>query len=76
LGELTQVVPFELVDAVLADTATTQQRLRDLPSRVGIYLLLAMGLFEQAGLWGSKNPEPLCVIPEWTGPVKSLVLVL
>lgn len=50
LGELTQVVPFELVDAVLADTATTQQRLRDLPSRVGIYLLLAMGLFEGAGL--------------------------
>jgi hypothetical protein len=32
------------------DTATTQQRLRDLPSRVGIYLLLAMGLFEGAGL--------------------------
>jgi hypothetical protein len=50
LGELTQVVPFELVDAVLEDTATTQQRLRDLPSRVGVYLLLAMGLFEQAGL--------------------------
>jgi hypothetical protein len=50
LGELTQVVPFELVDAVLEDTATTQQRLRDLPSRVGIYLLLAMGLFEGAGL--------------------------
>ena len=50
LGELTQVVPFELVDAVLADTATTEQRLRDLPSRVGIYLLLVMGLFEQVGL--------------------------
>jgi len=50
LGELTQVVPFELVDAVLEDTATTQQRLRDLPSRVGIYLLLAMALFEGAGL--------------------------
>ena len=50
LGELTQVVPFELVDAVLEDTATTQQRLRELPSRVGIYLLLAMGLFEGVGL--------------------------
>jgi hypothetical protein len=50
LGELTQVVPFELVDAVLEDTATTQQRLRDLPSRVGIYLLLAMALFEGVGL--------------------------
>lgn len=46
LGELTQIIPFEMVDAVLADTRTTQQRLRELPSRVGVYLLLAMGLFE------------------------------
>jgi len=50
LGELTQIVPFELVDAVLEETGTVQRRLRDLPSRVGIYLVLAMGLFEQAGL--------------------------
>jgi hypothetical protein len=50
LGELTQVVPFELVDAVLEETGRTQQRLRDLPSRVGVYLLLAMGLFEHVGL--------------------------
>jgi Insertion element 4 transposase N-terminal/Transposase DDE domain len=50
LGELTQVVPFELVDAVLEETGTVQQRLRDLPSRVGVYLLLAMGLFGQVGL--------------------------
>ncbi|WP_406044058.1 IS4 family transposase [Micromonospora sp. NBC_00898] len=50
LGELTQVVPFELVDAVLEETGGTQQRLRDLPSRVGVYLLLAMGLFEHVGL--------------------------
>jgi hypothetical protein len=65
LGELTQVVPFELVDAVLEDTATTQQRLRDLPSRVGIYLLLAMGLFEGAGLatvW-TKLVAGLCGLP-------------
>jgi Insertion element 4 transposase N-terminal/Transposase DDE domain len=50
LGELTQVIPFELVDAVLEETGTVQQRLRDLPSRVGVYLLLAMGLFEQVGV--------------------------
>lgn len=30
LGELTGVVPFELVDAVLAETRTVQRRLRDL----------------------------------------------
>lgn len=44
-GELTAVVPFELVDAVLAETRTVQQRLRDLPSRAGVYFLLAMCLF-------------------------------
>ncbi|WP_420082754.1 IS4 family transposase (plasmid) [Streptomyces sp. JL4002] len=49
LGELTAVVPFELVDAVLAETRTVQRRLRDLPSRVGIYFLLAMCLFPEVG---------------------------
>lgn len=41
LGELTTVVPFELVDAVLEQTRTVERRLRDLPSRVGVYFLLA-----------------------------------
>lgn len=50
LGELTQVIPFELVDAVLEESGAVQQRLRDLPSRVGVYLLLAMGLFETVGV--------------------------
>jgi len=50
VGELTQVVPFELVDAVLAETGVRQRRLRDLPSRVGVYLVLAMGLFEGLGM--------------------------
>jgi hypothetical protein len=50
LGELTQIVPFELVDAVLKENRAVQRRLRDLPSRVGVYLVLGMGLFEQAGL--------------------------
>ncbi|MFD7713926.1 transposase domain-containing protein [Streptomyces sp. NPDC059786] len=49
LGELTAVVPFELVDSVLAQTRTVQRRLRDLPSRVGMYFLLAMCLFPEVG---------------------------
>ncbi|WP_307524268.1 IS4 family transposase [Streptomyces umbrinus] len=49
LGELTAVVPFELVDAVLAETRAVQRRLRDLPSRVGVYFLLAMCLFPEVG---------------------------
>lgn len=42
-------MPFELVDAVLAEARTVQQRLRDLPSRVGVYFLLAMCLFPEVG---------------------------
>jgi hypothetical protein len=49
LGELTQQVPFELVDAVLATTGRTQARLRDLPARVVVYLLLAGWLFAELG---------------------------
>lgn len=49
LGELTAIVPFELVDAVLSETRTVQRRLRDLPSRVGVYFLLAMCLFPEVG---------------------------
>ncbi|MBA3488117.1 MAG: IS4 family transposase [Longispora sp.] len=52
LGELTQLVPFEMVDEVLAETGKTQQRLRKLPSRVVVYLLLAAGLFEGIGYLG------------------------
>jgi Insertion element 4 transposase N-terminal/Transposase DDE domain len=49
LGELTQQVPFEMVDAVLAETGTVQSRVRDLPSRVVVYLLLAGCLFADLG---------------------------
>ncbi|MGA5135278.1 IS4 family transposase [Streptomyces olivoreticuli] len=49
LGELTAVVPFELVDAVLSETRAVQRRLRELPSRVGVYFLLAMCLFPEVG---------------------------
>jgi hypothetical protein len=49
LGELTRYLPFELVDDVLEQTRTTQRRLRELPSRVGVYFVLALGLFPGLG---------------------------
>jgi Insertion element 4 transposase N-terminal/Transposase DDE domain len=49
LGELTQIVPFEMVDAALAATGTTQARIRVLPARVVVYLLLAGCLFAELG---------------------------
>ncbi|THJ64451.1 IS4 family transposase [Arthrobacter echini] len=52
LGELTQIVPFEMVDAALAQTRTMQKRVRDLPSRVVVYLLLAGALFTEYGYRG------------------------
>src|SRR5215472_8249413 len=55
LGELTQYLPFELVDDVLAQTRTVQRRLRKLPSRVGVYFVLALGMFPHLGylrVWG------------------------
>ena len=57
LGELTQYLPFELVDDILAQTKTVQRRLRELPSRVGVYFVLALGMFPRLGyvLWGAKT---------------------
>ncbi|MGH3860500.1 IS4 family transposase [Actinokineospora sp.] len=52
LGELTQHLPFEMVDEALAATNTTQSRLRDLPSRVVVYLLLGACLFPEVGYLG------------------------
>ena len=49
LGELTWQVPFELADAVLEETRRRERRLRVLPSRVGIYFVLALGLFPGLG---------------------------
>jgi hypothetical protein len=43
------VVPFEMVDAVLVETGRVQKRVRDLPARVVVYLLLAAGLFAECG---------------------------
>jgi len=69
IGELTQYLPFELVDDVLFQTKTVQRRLRDLPSRVGVYFVLALVLFPHvgyervwqkltAGLSGLEVPHP------------------
>ena len=49
VGELTWQIPVELVDAVLTETRTVQRRLRDLPSRVGVYFMLALCLFPGLG---------------------------
>ena len=49
LGELTRQVPFELVDAVLEQTRATEHRLRILPSRVGVYFVVALALFPGLG---------------------------
>src|ERR1019366_6095793 len=53
--ELTQYLPFELVDDVLEQTGSVQRRLRVLPSRAGGYFVLALGLFPHLGylrVWG------------------------
>ena len=49
LGELTQFIPFEMVDEILAATRRTQQRIRLLPARVVVYLVLAGCLFAELG---------------------------
>jgi Insertion element 4 transposase N-terminal/Transposase DDE domain len=70
LGELTQYVPFELVDDVLAQTRAVQRRLRDLPSRVGVYFVLALGLFPYLGyarVWGKLTAG----LPDAQVPVPS-----
>ena len=49
LGELTGIVPPEMVDAALEAAGGDQKRLRRLPSRVVVYLLLAGALFVGQG---------------------------
>jgi hypothetical protein len=49
LGELTRYLPFELADDVLVSTKTMQRRVRALPSRVGVYFVLALALFPGIG---------------------------
>ncbi|MFD5088647.1 IS4 family transposase [Kitasatospora sp. NPDC058406] len=52
LGELTRIVPSELVDEVLAETRRVQQRVRLLPSRTVVYFLLAMTRSPESGYLG------------------------
>jgi hypothetical protein len=52
LGELTGIVPFELADAVVTQNRAGERRLRILPSRVGVYFVLAMCLFPGIGYLG------------------------
>jgi hypothetical protein len=70
LGELTQLIPFEMVDAALEATRRTQARVRDLPSRVVVYLLLAGCLFPQVGYLGvwSKLTASLAGMPGLARP--------
>jgi len=49
LGELTGIVPFEMVDEALTATGAAQRRVRLLPARVVVYLLLAGCLFAEVG---------------------------
>jgi hypothetical protein len=58
LGELTRIVPFELADGVLADAGAVQRRLWLLPSRAGVYFVLALGLFAQVSYLGVAPPAP------------------
>lgn len=55
LGELTRIISVDLVDAALENARATQRRVRLLPSRVVVYLLLAGALFAGLGyrqVWG------------------------
>ena len=65
LGELTGYLPFELADDVLEGTRTVQKRMRALPSRVGMYFVLAMTLFPGIGY--------LKVWDKMTGALEDLV---
>ncbi|WP_425565705.1 transposase domain-containing protein [Pseudonocardia ailaonensis] len=57
LGELTRYLPVELVDDVLARTHTLQKRLRLLPSRCGVYFVLALAC---SPTWATRVWAKLC----------------
>jgi hypothetical protein len=74
LGELTQHLPFDMVDEALTATKTVQSRLRDLPSRVVVYLMLAACLFPELGYLGvwDKLTAALADIPTATPTASAL----
>jgi hypothetical protein len=49
LGELTQIIDTALVDAVVAETGAVQKRVRLLPTRVVVFFVLGLALFEDCG---------------------------
>ncbi len=61
-GELTQIVPFEMVDAALTETDRMQKRVRDLPSPVVVYIEAARR-FRAAGL---LPRDVQCILPVGT----------
>jgi hypothetical protein len=76
LGELTQVVDAALVDAVVAETGVVQKRVRLLPSRVVVFFVLGLALFESCSyrqVWGKlvAGLAPVAVV--WPS-VSALVL--
>ncbi|MED7930423.1 IS4 family transposase [Nonomuraea sp. LP-02] len=74
MGELTALVPFEIVAAILEETRNVQRRLRGLPSRVGVYFLLAMCLFPEVGyllVW-QKLTASLTALPVLAPTAKAL----
>jgi Insertion element 4 transposase N-terminal/Transposase DDE domain len=77
LGELTRIVPFEMADAVVEESRVLQRRVRLLPSRVGVYLVLAMCLFPQDGylrVWGRLTAalDGLCLAVPSSRAVRDL----
>lgn len=62
LGPLTYLLPLSVVDDALVRTGTVQRRLRDLPARVMVYLLVAQGLFGQVSLHGVYR-KAVCALP-------------
>jgi hypothetical protein len=66
LGELTRYLPFELVDDVLAQTRTTQQRLRALPSRTGCISCSHSGCSHRSAMPGSgRSRARAWPVPAW-----------
>lgn len=67
LGELTQAVPPESVDVVLEGTGARKRRLRCLPPQVGVYFVLALGVFDRLGarlVWTKLVAELTVCVPE------------
>ncbi|MEV7964435.1 transposase domain-containing protein [Sphaerisporangium sp. NPDC088356] len=63
LGELPQIVDFDLVDAVVEETGARERRLRLLPSRVMVYFVLALAMFEHCSYRQVWDTLMACLTP-------------